>query len=119
MLQLPTVAVVAHYDTLGAAVDLATGAKDGAGLAAVLELARLFSRLYSQPRNRVAVNFLFVVTGGSKLNYAGTDQWLKSLDSKQFFFSFLFLLLLLLFFSSASSGSHRLCSVPGLVGFAG
>ena len=78
---LPTVAVVAHYDTLAAAVHLASGADaNGSGLAAVLELARLFSKLYHQPRNRVAVNFLFVVTGGSRFNFAGTEAWAAQMD---------------------------------------
>ncbi len=80
---LPTVAIVAHYDSLSAAVHLATGADaNGSGLVAVLECARLFSKIYHQPRNRVAVNFLFVITGGSRLNFAGAEAWANQMDKQ-------------------------------------
>ena len=80
---LPTVAIVAHYDTLAAAVHLASGAdSNGSGLAALLELARLFSKIYNQPRNRVAVNFLFVATGGSRMGFAGAEAWAEQMDKQ-------------------------------------
>lgn len=83
LLQLPTVAIMAHYDSIGAAVRLATGANsNGSGITALLELARIFSSIYHQPRNRVAVNFLFVATGGSILNHAGTELWMQHMDKQ-------------------------------------
>lgn len=79
-IQLPTVAIVAHYDTLAAATELANGASEASGVVALLELARLFSKIYGQPRNRVAVNFLFVVVGGSRINFAGSELWSSQMD---------------------------------------
>lgn len=78
---LPTILLVAHYDTLASAASLAVGADgNGSGVVAVLELARLLSRLYRQPRNRVAVNFVFLLTGGGRVNYYGAEAWLASVD---------------------------------------
>lgn len=78
---LPTILISANYDSLGAAGLFATGDNDnGSGVAAVLELARLFSTLYHQPRNRVAINFLFLITGGSHFNFLGTEAWLAQMD---------------------------------------
>ncbi|XP_003745511.1 nicalin-1 [Galendromus occidentalis] len=73
--QLPTVAVVAHYDAFAAAADLAYGAdSNGSGIAAVLELLRLFSRLYSGDKMHPRANLIFVLSGGGKLNYQGTKK---------------------------------------------
>ncbi|KAL6070259.1 Nicalin [Balamuthia mandrillaris] len=80
---LPTIAVVTYYDTLAAAPELAVGADDnGSGVVALLELARLFSRVYSGMRTRGRFNLLFVLTSGGRLNYAGTKHWLEGLDSR-------------------------------------
>ncbi|KAL6058179.1 Nicalin, variant 2 [Balamuthia mandrillaris] len=80
---LPTIAVVTYYDTLAAAPELAVGADDnGSGVVALLELTRLFSRVYSGMRTRGRFNLLFVLTSGGRLNYAGTKHWLEGLDSR-------------------------------------
>lgn len=105
--QLATVAIIAHYDSFGAAPvsssrrnsssrgmkletepfsqDLSFGGDSNAsGVAALLELVRLFSRLASQPgQNGLArFNLVFAVTGGGKLNFLGSKKLLEDqLDS--------------------------------------
>uniref|UniRef100_A0A4W3GS89 BOS complex subunit NCLN n=1 Tax=Callorhinchus milii TaxID=7868 RepID=A0A4W3GS89_CALMI len=75
---LPTIAIVAHYDSFGVAPWLSYGAdSNGSGVAALLELARLFSRLYTYKRTHAAYNILFFVSGGGKFNYQGTKRWLE------------------------------------------
>jgi len=74
----PTIALVAHYDAGGAAPSLATGGDSNAsGVALLLELARLFSMSYSSTRSHPHHNLLFLLSGGGKLNYAGTKRWLE------------------------------------------
>eukprot|EP00850_Spirogloea_muscicola_P012162 SM000078S22021 [mRNA] locus=s78:45701:50972:+ [translate_table: standard] len=91
---LPTIVIHASYDTFGAAPEidivilhllqsLATGANDGGtGAVAVLELARLFSRLYRSPKSKGGYNLLFGLTAGGPYNCDGTKQWLASLDQR-------------------------------------
>nr|CAG4643073.1 EOG090X02MW [Ilyocryptus agilis] len=83
--QLPTVAVVAHYDSFGAAPDLSFGGDSNAsGVAALLELMRLFSRLASQPGQTglPRFNLVFALTSGGKLNFLGSKKLLEDqLDS--------------------------------------
>lgn len=76
---IPTIAIVAHYDQLGL-VPTATRGMDsnGSGVIALLELARLFSKLYQAPETRPHYNLLFLLSGGGRLNYAGTRQWVQS-----------------------------------------
>lgn len=75
MFQLPTVAIVAHYDAFGAAPQLARGADSNAsGVAALLELLRLFSKLYSQSKTHPRANLIFVLSAGGKLNYLGIKK---------------------------------------------
>jgi len=45
---LPTIAVVGHYDSFGMVPGLATGGGDGAVV--VLELARIFAKLYKKKK---------------------------------------------------------------------
>ncbi|PIN20721.1 putative aminopeptidases - M20/M25/M40 family [Handroanthus impetiginosus] len=81
--QLPTIAVVASYDTFGAAPALSVGSdSNGSGVVALLEIARLFSILYSSPKTRGRYNLLFALTSGGPYNYNGTHKWLRSLDQR-------------------------------------
>lgn len=81
--QLPTIAIVASYDTFGAAPALSVGSdSNGSGIAALLEIARLFSLLYSNPKTRGRYNLLFALTSGGPYNYNGTHKWLRSLDQR-------------------------------------
>ncbi|XP_072038125.1 BOS complex subunit NCLN-like isoform X2 [Amphiura filiformis] len=76
--QLPTIAVVAHYDALGIAPHLSFGAdSNGSGVAALMELARLFSKLYTNSRTHAKYNLLFMLSGGGKFNYQGTKRWIE------------------------------------------
>ncbi|XP_058870947.1 BOS complex subunit ncln-like isoform X2 [Acipenser ruthenus] len=75
---LPTIVLVAHYDSFCVAPWLSYGAdSNGSGVAVLLELARLFSRLYTYKRTHAAYNLLFFVSGGGKFNYQGTKRWLE------------------------------------------
>lgn len=81
--QLPTIAIVASYDTFGAAPALSVGNDSNrSGIAALLEIARLFSLLYSNPKTRGRYNLLFGLTSGGPYNYNGTDKWLRSFDQR-------------------------------------
>ncbi|OIV99269.1 hypothetical protein TanjilG_17079 [Lupinus angustifolius] len=81
--QLPTIAIVASYDTFGAAPALSVGSDSGgSGAVALLEVARLFSLLYSNPKTRGQYNLLFGLTSGGPYNYNGTRKWLRSLDQR-------------------------------------
>jgi len=74
----PSILVVAHYDAGGAAPSLAMGAdSNGSGVSMLLELARLLSSLYSSSRSHPAHAITFLLSGGGKLNYAGTKRWLE------------------------------------------
>ncbi|KAL7173984.1 hypothetical protein ACSBR2_033273 [Camellia fascicularis] len=81
--QLPTIAIVASYDTFGAAPALSVGSDStGSGVVVLLEVARLFSLLYSNPRTRGRYNLLFGLTSGGPYNYNGTHKWLRSFDQR-------------------------------------
>ncbi|KAJ6817171.1 nicalin [Iris pallida] len=81
--KLPTIAVVASYDTFGAAPACSVGSdSNGSGAVALLELARLFSRLYSNPKTRGRYNLLFGLTSGGPYNYNGTYKWLRGFDHR-------------------------------------
>jgi len=75
--QNPTIAIVAHYDADGAAPSLSRGAdSNGSGVVALLEIARIFSKLYTSKLTHAKVNFIFLLSSGGKLNFMGTKRWL-------------------------------------------
>lgn len=80
---LPVIAVVASYDTLAVAPELAVGADaNGSGMIAILQLARMFSKLYAGSRQQGRYNLMFVLTAAGKVDYAGTRYWLEQTDSR-------------------------------------
>lgn len=42
-----------------------------------MELARIFSTLYSNPKTHAPYNFIFLLSGAGKLNYLGSKKWLE------------------------------------------
>ncbi|KAB7501477.1 Nicalin-1 [Armadillidium nasatum] len=76
--QLPTIAIVAHYDAFAAAPELAFGAdSNGSGVVALLEIARILSKLYSSVRTHPQKNILFLLSGGGFFNYQGSKRFLE------------------------------------------
>lgn len=51
---------------------------NGSGVVALLEVARLFSLLYSNPKTRGHYNLLFGLTSGGPYNYNGTRKVIDS-----------------------------------------
>lgn len=48
----------------------------------LLELVKLLSGLYSDPKTRGKYNIIFILSGGGKINYQGSKKWLEDqLDS--------------------------------------
>ncbi|XP_075981710.1 BOS complex subunit ncln [Anticarsia gemmatalis] len=79
-----TIVIAAHYDSSALVPELAQGADSNAsGAVAVLELARIFSRLYSTASVRGGPSLVFVLTSlGASLNYFSAKKWLEEqLDS--------------------------------------
>jgi hypothetical protein len=71
---------------------LAVGSdSNGSGVAMLLELARLFSRLYANPNTRGPYNLLFGLTSGGPYNYNGTHNvsLLLFLSGRVYFAQFL------------------------------
>ncbi|XP_045483433.1 nicalin [Harmonia axyridis] len=81
--KISTIAVVAHYDSFGIAPELSFGAdSNGSGVVILLELIRLFSELYGDPKTHGKFNLIFLLSGGGKINYMGSKKWLEDqLDS--------------------------------------
>lgn len=75
---LPTIAIVAHYDSYGVAPELSFGAdSNGSGVSVLLELARIFSVLYSNAKTHAPYNLIFLLSGAGKFNYLGSKKWLE------------------------------------------
>ncbi|XP_043236035.1 nicalin-like [Amphibalanus amphitrite] len=75
--QLPTVMLVAHYDAMAAAPELSFGAdSNGSGVAMLLELSRLLSKLYRSRSTHPRLNLVLLLSAAGKLNYAGSRHWL-------------------------------------------
>lgn len=81
--QLPSIVVVAHYDSFGVAPSLSQGAdSNGSGVIALLELSRLFAKLFTNSRTHAKYNLIFLLSGGGKFNYQGTKRWIEdNIDS--------------------------------------
>ncbi|XP_066996614.2 BOS complex subunit ncln [Anabrus simplex] len=76
--KLPTIVIVAHYDSFGVAPELSFGVdSNGSGVSVLLELARLFSQLYASAKTHARHNLIFLLTGAGKLNYQGSKKWLE------------------------------------------
>ncbi|XP_024126331.1 nicalin-1 [Oryzias melastigma] len=74
----PTIVITAHYDSYGLAPWLSFGAdSNGSGVTILLELARLFQKLYSSSSTRPQYNLMFSLTGGGKYNFLGTKRWIE------------------------------------------
>ena len=74
-----TIVVVAHYDTDSLAPSLPSGVNsNGSGVAVLMELARIFGKLYASSRSRPSMRIAFLLSSGGALNYFGTKKWLES-----------------------------------------
>uniref|UniRef100_A0AAZ3RSQ8 Nicalin n=1 Tax=Oncorhynchus tshawytscha TaxID=74940 RepID=A0AAZ3RSQ8_ONCTS len=74
----PTIVITAHYDSYGLTPWLSYGAdSNGSGVIILLELVRLFQKLYSNPHSQPAYHLLFSLTGGGKYNFLGTKRFLE------------------------------------------
>ncbi|CAG5120235.1 unnamed protein product [Candidula unifasciata] len=76
--QLPTIVITAHYDAMGIAPALSYGVdSNGSGVLLLLELVRLFSKLYTNSRTHAKYNLVFLLSGAGKFNYQGTKRWIE------------------------------------------
>ena len=97
--KIPTIIITAHYDAMGLATVnyffvhfinkysiliskiekcLSYGCDStGSGVVALLEIARLFSSLYSNSKTIPPINLLFVLTAEGAFNYHGLKKWIE------------------------------------------
>ncbi|KAK7604764.1 hypothetical protein V9T40_005950 [Parthenolecanium corni] len=74
----PTIVIVAHYDSQNVVPELSFGAdSNGSGVIMLLELARMFSKLYSKTETQPRYNLVFLLPGGGKLSYLGSKKWIE------------------------------------------
>ncbi|KAM9408867.1 BOS complex subunit ncln [Pholidichthys leucotaenia] len=74
----PTIVITAHYDSFGLAPWLSYGAdSNGSGVTILMELVRLFHKLYSSSSTSPQYNLMFSLTGGGKYNFLGTKRWIE------------------------------------------
>ncbi|PRP86084.1 hypothetical protein PROFUN_03071 [Planoprotostelium fungivorum] len=76
----PTLAVTASYDSFSLAPGAIRPNNDN-GAVALLELIRLFSKLYNNPETKPEYNLLFLLVGGSTFNHAGTKHWANNVEA--------------------------------------
>ncbi|KAI4827927.1 hypothetical protein KUCAC02_031284 [Chaenocephalus aceratus] len=51
---------------------------NGSGVTILLELVRLFQKLFSSPGTKPPFNLMFSLTGGGKYNFLGTKRWIEN-----------------------------------------
>jgi len=76
--QLPTIAIVAHYDSFGVTPLLSHGANsDASGVVALLQISKIFGRLYANPESQPKYNMIFLLSSGGKFNYFGSKRYIE------------------------------------------
>ncbi|GJU08802.1 DNA-directed DNA polymerase [Tanacetum coccineum] len=81
--QLPAIAILESYDTFSATPALSVGSdSNGSGVVALLEIARLFSILYSNPNTRGRYNNILWVDIWRALQLQRTRKCLRSFDQR-------------------------------------
>ena len=61
---------------------------NGSGVTILLELARIFGRLYRDAKTRPPLNLVFLLSAAGKWNFFGTKKWLEDhLDQVQNLFN--------------------------------
>mmetsp|Transcript_20683 Transcript_20683/g.70335 ORF Transcript_20683/g.70335 Transcript_20683/m.70335 type:complete len:562 (-) Transcript_20683:66-1751(-) len=80
--ETPTILVTAAYDSMAAAPGLASGAASATAAAGLLELLRMFARLYEEASTRGAYDLIFLLHAGARFNKAGVAHWLAMADPR-------------------------------------
>ena len=78
----PIIAIVTYYDSFGVVSDLPYGMNtNGSGIIAMMELIRILSKFYENYENVIKYDILFVMTSAGNLNFEGTKNFIKGLDT--------------------------------------